>query len=565
MILSDKKSIQEIVLTLAALGLREVIICPGSRNAPLTISFNRHPAFNCTSIRDERSAGFFALGKALELQKPVAIVCTSGSAALNFAPAIVEAYYLRVPLLVITADRPAEWTNQGDGQTIQQTDIYRNYIRKSYNLKGDAQTKNERWFNNRCLCEGFEIAAQTDPGPVHFNVPVDEPLYGVREGDDFSPQLFQSFFIKKSLPAAEKQDLQKQWAESPKVMILVGQNPPDSELQNLLEELSKLENTIILSESTSIVHHPHFIENIDRLIMPLAAEEVPEFMPDILITIGGAVVSKKIKALLRSEKPAQHWNVHPNDAFMDSFKCLTKSFFIKPVGFLQSMMEEMPAVIDSGYKNKWLQRASFVLSRQEEFSKDLPYSDFTVFQSIFQQMPEEINLHLSNSSPIRYAQLFETKPSVVTHANRGTSGIDGCTSTAMGAASAHPGKSFLLITGDVAFFYDNNAFWNDKAPGNLKIIVINNGGGGIFRIIPGPASTDELEEFFETSQHKSAKKLVEFYEWNYLSADDPATLEKSLQEFFDPATKKAVLEIFTPNKINSQTLAAYWSWLKNGS
>lgn len=176
-----------------------------------------------------------------------------------------------------------------------------------------------------------------------------------------------------------------------------------------------------------------------------------------------------------------------------------------------------------------------------------------------------MHLHLSNSSPIRYAQLFKTNASVITHANRGTSGIDGCTSTAMGAASANPEKCFLLITGDIAFFYDNNAFWNDKAPGNLKIIVINNGGGGIFRIIPGPASTDELEEFFETTQHKSVKKLVEFYEWNYLFADDPGTLEARLTEFFDPSAKKAVLEIFTPNKINSQTLAAYWAFLKNGS
>jgi 2-succinyl-5-enolpyruvyl-6-hydroxy-3-cyclohexene-1-carboxylate synthase len=175
--LSNKNSIQQIVISAAALGLKNIIIAPGSRNAPLIISFNQHPGIQCTSIRDERSAGFFALGKAIELKQPVALLCTSGSAALNFAPAIVEAYYLRIPLIVFTADRPTEWIDQGDGQTIDQKNIYNNYIRKSYNLNGDAINENELWYNNRCLNEGFAIANKINPGPVHFNIHLSEPLF----------------------------------------------------------------------------------------------------------------------------------------------------------------------------------------------------------------------------------------------------------------------------------------------------------------------------------------------------------------------------------------------------
>mgnify|MGYP000974633318 FL=1 len=175
MILSNKKGVKHIVLALAELGVKEVIICPGSRNAPLVISFNRHPNFNCTSIRDERSAGFFALGKAIESKQPVALVCTSGSAVLNFAPAIVEAFYQRIPLVIITADRPIEWVDQGDGQTIKQHEIYNNYIRKSYTLDGDSADAQKIWHIERSISEGISIATSTNKGPVHFNISLSEP------------------------------------------------------------------------------------------------------------------------------------------------------------------------------------------------------------------------------------------------------------------------------------------------------------------------------------------------------------------------------------------------------
>src|SRR5690606_30958894 len=206
--LSDKVSIQQLVITAVALGLKNVVISPGSRNAPLSISFNQHPGVRCTSIRDERSAGFFALGKAIELKEPVAIICTSGSAAINFAPAIVEAYHLRIPLIVFTADRPVAWVGQGDGQTINQRDLYSNYIRKSYELDGDTVSEEKLWYNNRCLNEGFFIAMQKDPGPVHFNIPLSEPLYNSAEEVNFTPRIFLSPATEQKIPDAQIQHLQ---------------------------------------------------------------------------------------------------------------------------------------------------------------------------------------------------------------------------------------------------------------------------------------------------------------------------------------------------------------------
>ena len=529
--LSDKKSIQQINFTLASLGLKEVVICPGSRNAPLTISFNRHPAFHCTSIRDERSAAFFALGKSLELRQPVAIVCTSGSAALNFAPAIAEAYYQRIPLLVITADRPVEWTDQGDGQTIRQTDIYKNYIRKSFDLFGDTKIDDELWYNNRCINEGFLIATHHDKGPVHFNIPIREPLYETAEAENKILRKLDFCAFERKLPATEIEKFSKQFSSAKKVMVLVGQHLPDDSFESVLKEISKFENTIILCESTSNIHERYFIKYIDLCISTMTEEEAKEFMPELLITVGRAVVSKRIKALLRKYRSLIHWNIDLYDAFMDTYQSLTDPIFMEPVEFFKQLTPTLSAT-KSNYKNQWNNRAVKLSDLSKQFFKEASYSDYQVFGKIFANLPPGITLHLANSSPIRYAQLFDSKNIENSWSNRGTSGIDGCTSTAMGAASANPKKDFLLITGDVAFLYDTNALWNDLSIDNLKIILINNGGGGIFRIIAGPAATDELEEFFETKQHRSMEKLAAMHEWNYLSAKDEKTLSASLKEFF---------------------------------
>lgn len=559
--LSNKQSIQQIVLTLAALGLKQVVIAPGSRNGPLTISFNQHPDFECTSIRDERSAGFFALGKAIELKEPVAILSSSGSAVLNFAPAIVEAFYLRVPLIVITADRPAEWIGQMDGQTMKQTNVYANYIRKSYTLNGDATAENDLWHNAHSVNEGFAIATKLDPGPVHFNVPMKEPLYFTEEVISLDPPVINFPTADLRTEIKNINEYQSAFSNTRKVMVLVGQNTPDDELNQLVRKLAENSNTIVLTESTSNLDSPEFISSIDRCIMPMNADEIPDFMPDLLITFCGAIVSKKIKELLRKNKPAAHWNIHPHDSLVNTYQALTMALPMEPIPFLTQFLTDLPPVTEAGYKEKWTNRSSDIQQKHDNFFKDIEYSDLSVFGKIYKSIPEEVSVHFSNSSPIRYSQLFDNSGIQSIHSNRGTSGIDGCTSTAMGAASTNPEQQYLLITGDVAFFYDNNAFWNDRIPNNLKIILINNAGGGIFRIIKGPRHTEELEEFFETKHSTSAEKMVEFYEWNYLSANDEESLLTGLERFFKSAEGRTVLEIFTPNEVNSHILSRYFKYL----
>ena len=560
--LSDKIGIQHIILTLAKLGLKDVVLCPGSRNAPLVISFNRHPDFRCISIRDERSAGFFAMGMAIELNRPVAVVCTSGSAALNFAPAISEAYYQRIPLLVITADRLKEWTDQGDGQTINQTNLYDNYIRRHYELRGDADTPSDLWHNNRCLNEGWNIATMTDRGPIHFNIPLSEPLYRTSEVQLVNPRIFTEMAIEKSLSKEALSLLQQEFSTCSKVMILAGQLPKDDALKSEISRMAALENVIVFTESTVNIHNEDFIENIDRCISTLEEDEVEKMMPDLLITIGGAIVSKRIKAILRNHHPKHHWQIDTNHDFIDTFQCLTRTISMQAAVFFRQFNTSLH-IPSSEYKDHWVKRKNRLEVLHHEFCKTCSYSDFAVFNQIFNKIPDNVNVHLANSSPIRYAQLFDSSKMADIWCNRGTSGIDGCTSTAMGAALASPEKKFLLITGDVAFNYDINALWHDYTIDNLNIIVINNGGGGIFRIISGPDTIEEMEPFFETSMNTDVRLVAERFQWKYRPAHDSKSLTEALNILYAKDTKKCILEIFTEPEENPVVLKQYWSFLKD--
>lgn len=560
--LSAKAGIRQIVETLAALGLREVILCPGSRNAPLVISFNRHKDFRCTSIRDERSAAFFAMGMALELNQPVAVVCTSGSAALNFAPAISEAYYQGIPLMVITADRLKEWTDQGDGQTINQTNVYQNYIRKSFELRGDAITESDKWYNNRCLNEGWNIATVSNKGPVHFNIPLSEPLYQIEEVTTESVRIFSEISVDSYLPETTLKHFHEVFKSAKKVMLLIGQQAKDNDLASEIMHFAGFQNVVVLTESTANIHHPDFVEHIDRCITTLNDEEAVVLMPDLLITIGGAIVSKRIKAMLRKFTPKHHWLINQDHGFMDTYQCLTKIIPMHPKAFFSQFNKDLDG-IDSNYRETWMLRKNQLEKLHNQFNIKCVYSDFSVFNQIFNNISDDIHLHLANSSPIRYAQLFDNGQVASTWCNRGTSGIDGCMSTVMGTAYAAPDKRFLLIIGDVSFNYDINAFWHDYKIENLNIIVINNGGGGIFRIISGPDSIEEMEPFFETSMNADHHHVAERFDWQYLTANDHISLYKALEKIMLPETKKCILEIFTEPEINPVVLKQYWDFLKN--
>lgn len=534
-------------------GIKHIVISPGSRNAPLTIGFGEHSEFKCFSIIDERSAAFFAMGMAQQLKKPVAVVCTSGSALLNYYPAIAEAFYSDIPLVILSADRPAKFIDIGDGQTIRQENVFENHILYSANCKegSEHQLFNETEINI-ALNTAFELN-----GPVHINIPFSEPLYITTEERLVAPQNVLPR-LSDNILNEDLSHYEDVWNRSKRKMILVGVLQPNSLESRFVEQLAKDESVLVLTETTSNLNHPNFIAAIDQLIAPLTDEDFKLLQPEVLLTFGGMIVSKKIKAFVRNFPPKTHWHVDPKKAY-DTFFVLEHHFKSTINNFFSEFLPKTTAV-KSDYRNHWLQVKSHRLLRHQLYETQIPYSDFMVFCTLIKELPQNIQLQLSNSATIRYAQLFDIPKTIEVFCNRGTSGIDGSTSTAVGAAFASKLPT-VFLTGDLSFFYDSNALWNKYIPNCFKIIVINNGGGGIFRILPGEKDTSLFDTYFETKHNLSAKQLSEMYGFNYSAINEGEGLQEKIAAFFNQSNGPALLEIFTPSTVNDAVLINYFKFI----
>jgi len=544
---------QTLIQLCKAKEIKHIIISPGSRNAPLTIGFTNDSFFSCYSIVDERSAAFFALGIAQQLDKPVALVCTSGSALLNYYPALAEAFYSDLSLVVLSADRPEHLIGIGDGQTINQKNVFKNHILYSANLNEDNQEQNEIEIN-----AAINIAI-VNKGPVHINVPFNEPLYELVEELSIMPKVELSETIHSNIIPEVLDELVHIWNNSKRKMVLIGVNHPNKIEKEWLDIFAKDDSVIVFTETTSNLHHNDFFPSIDKIIAPLNDEDFLQLQPDVLLTFGGLVVSKKIKDLLRTYQPKNHWHIDERKA-NDTFFCLSEHIKEAPNSFFS---EFFPKIImaNSNYKSYWQSVKTLRLKKHDQYIDSIEFSDLKAFDILFQAIPNDTILQLGNSSTVRYAQLFDFNKTVDVYCNRGTSGIDGSTSTAIGCAVIN-NKQTTLITGDLSFFYDSNALWNNYIPNDFKIIVINNRGGGIFRILPGHKNTENFDTFFETKHQLTAKQLCEMYKFEYVSATNKDELNLILSSFFLEDNKPKLLEIFTPSTVNDTILLNYFNFLK---
>lgn len=543
---------QSLIQIFLAKGIHDIVISPGSRNAPLTIGFASNPDFKCYSIADERSAAFFALGIAQQIKRPVAVVCTSGSALLNYYPAVAEAFYSQIPLIVISADRPQSKIDIGDGQTIRQENVFANHSLYNANLLEEASKINDHKINDAIDTAFYK------KGPVHINAPFEEPLYETVSELSVDVMVHNFASLNPITPLEDLTAFVDIWNKSTKKLVLVGVNDPNVISNATIEALANDESVVVMTETTSNLHHPSFISNIDTIITPFTNDDFEDFCPDVLVTFGGMIVSKRIKAFLRKYKPKQHWHIDSLRAY-DTFGVLSQHFEINPSTFFEAFLP-LTKVIESDYFAKMNTIKSIRKEKQAVYLSKVSFSDFVVFDRILKNLPQNSQLQISNSSAIRYAQLMEIEPSVEVFCNRGTSGIDGSTSTAIGAAVVN-NKPTVFITGDVSFLYDSNALWNNYIPENFKIILINNGGGGIFRILPGHNETEVFHTFFETSHHLTAEHLAKMYGLEYITATNEASLESSLKQLYAQNSQPAILEIFTPTLENDKILLQFFKEL----
>lgn len=517
------------------LGVRHVVISPGSRNAPLTISFARNDQIKKWIIPDERSAGFIALGIAQTKKEPVVLVCTSGTAVLNYAPAIAEAYYREIPLIVLSADRPLELIDQRDGQTIRQFGVLKNHVKNSYQLPIATNQTAQEYLNK--IVEGVMHSQEVPLGPVHLNIPFSEPLYPaenqILKFSEINIDYPRDKAIKEDIPVIDK---------GKKILVLIGQQNPSDHTEDQLTNLAEI---------IPVLHSPLSNLAIDKGIefADLFIKDQNELRPDILITSGLSVLSKKLKNFIRKVKPDQHWHLDPAGVAVDTYGSNPSILRTTIENVCDKLIESEP---DKAYLAEWKNLDQEAFLTRAKFLDSVDYSELYATSVILNDIPTDSILHLGNSMPVRYAEILEVPKGVEVYSNRGTSGIDGVTSTAVGTALANPNRLNVLIIGDLSFLYDRNAFFHNYQVPNLRIVVMNNAGGGIFRLIDGPSRQPELEEYFETRHNFSAKSTCLENNLEYQEVGDKETLSKNLEEFFASSGKSKLIEIHTDPEINQR-------------
>ncbi len=561
---TNKSGISAFVNECVKHGMRHIVCSPGSRNAPLVIAFDEHPEVETFVIHDERCAAFYAMGMAQQLNAPVGITCTSGSAMLNYYPAVAEAYYQAIPLVVISADRPEEWIDQGDGQTIVQKGVYSNHIRFESTIREEIISDFTFEELKSIIQTAFQKGNGNWKGPIHFNIPINEPLYVTIEIEKPDSARYPIKSEVYELSNSEKSLIEEIWKNSERKMILCGQLPKNPYLLQKLVDLSNDSSIAVLVENTSNLTHSAFIHCIDRTLEGITDSDIQKFNPDLLITIGGAIVSKRIKQFLRKAGVKNHWKVGFEFPEMDTYNALTNSFEVNTATFFGHILSITCEPKNSTFGAHWKQMDYISQDKIKTFFQTIPYSDLSVFETILDYIPEDSFLHMGNSSVVRYCQLFDPIKSITYFSNRGTSGIDGCTSTACGIALMSASKCNVLITGDVSFFYDSNALWSNHLPSNLRIILINNGGGGIFKIIPGPDSTAQSETFFEAKHEFKAEYICKAFGVHYTRVQTVQEVESEMEHFYLQTEdgKPKLLEISTPSDVNPIVLKDFFNTIR---
>ena len=498
---------------LVAHGVRHAVVCPGSRNSAIVHNFNECPFIQCYPVTDERSAGFYAMGMAQALKQPVVVCVTSGTALLNLAPAIAEAFYQHIPLVAISADRPQQWIDQLDGQTLPQSDALGRFVKKAVSLL-EPHDAEEKWYCNRLVNEALLAAMRG--GPVHINVPIIEPLF--EYSVDELPAERKIAYAAADMSPATLSHVTRMFLSARRPMLISGQpmNP-------------------LLDEAVSIVGDDE------------------EYVPDFVLYIGGSIVSKRLKHFLRKAK--ETWVVNNTGEIADTFMNLTHVFqgdgeaVADHIRFMM-VMEPHPFI------QKWDDLLARIRLQAESYEP--AYSELAAVK-YFEHYVGDAEVHYANSSAIRLANSFAQHP---VWCNRGVNGIEGSLSTAAGFSCVTDKRVYCVI-GDLSFFYDQNALWNQNLRGNFRILLLNNGRGGIFNMLPGLEQSPARDQYVAAAHHTSAEGICQQNDIVYISASDMPRLHAGIDTLLNIESDRPVLlEVFTDPYDDEQTLKDYYKTFK---
>jgi 2-succinyl-5-enolpyruvyl-6-hydroxy-3-cyclohexene-1-carboxylate synthase len=512
------------------------------------LAFSRHTAFSPLIIPDERAAAYLAIGVSLAHQAPVVLICTSGTAALNYLPAVAEAWYQEIPLLVLTADRPAECVDQLDNQAIHQRAMYEPYVHGSFDwpCAGDRESDGEAI---ACMAAALKRVLSKPAGPVHVNLPFREPFYP--RVDNVVDCSGMDLSVKSgSLPDLDSPSwkrFKQLFSSAKRILVVIGQTSPGTDLGPALVQLLKDERIVCLADVTSNVGGQPCVCYSADLFLGAQSYDPLQYVPDLMIYVGGPILSKRVKEFYRQHAPREMWRIQLSPTIPDTFRCLSGSIVSDPASTLLRMTEEAePSTLsDASWRQVWETSEQSARRLVERFlHSGRSFNELEVVGRILEALPSDAHLHLGSSMPVRWADIVGTSSRTgPVYANRGTSGIDGCVATAVGAAIASS-DLHVLICGDMTFQYGRNAFWHTYPLDNLVVIILNNGGGGIFKMIPGSSEQPECDQYFVTEQTWTAMTLAQDKNLSYESCNDYVGLEKALNGLFCKGSSGKVLEIF---------------------
>ena len=511
---SSKENVNILTSLMVAHGIRYAVCCPGSRNSAIVHNLNACPDIECYPVTDERSAGFYALGMSQCLQKPVAVCVTSGTALLNLAPAVAEAYYQHIHLVVISADRPQAWIDQLDGQTLPQPDAFGRFVRKAVSLP-EPYDAESRWFCNRLVNEALIIRH----APVHINVPISEPLFDYTVSE--LPKERKIELIESDASTMTQSHVVRMFLQAKRPMLISGQPM-----------------------------NPH----MDEAVCLIGDDE--RYVPDFVLYTGGSIVSKRLKRFLYKAK--ETWAVNSMGEVNDTFQNLTH--VIQGDGeviadLIRFNLEQQP----HPFVQLWEELLEKV--RLQTIAYEPDYSQMAVVKRFERRQKSEIRsqYHYANSTAIRLANIY-ARHSV--YCNRGVNGIEGSLSTAAGFSVVSEDMVYCII-GDLSFFYDQNALWNQNLHGNLRILLLNNGKGGIFNMLKGLEQSPSRDQYVAAEHHTSAEGICMQNRVVYLKATNMEEMQQGLDTLIDMESDRPVLlEVFTDATEDERVFKNYYRRLK---
>lgn len=548
---TEIKSYQILIGLLKKYGISHCVLSAGSRNVPFVHSVEEDPYFKCYSVVDERSAGYFALGLAQELNEPVVISCTSSTATCNYWPPVAEAFYQGVPIIVLTSDRDQQMLGQWEDQMIDQVGMYDRHVKKSVNLP-IINNKNDEIYCQRLLNEAFlELNHDGSSGPVHINIPTN--TYNVTFNVEKLPDVTKIERISLG-DSSEIWDQKVQELKNAKrILVTCGQKSfVTDELKMSISEFFKKFNSTIVVDYMSNIEFEQGINTVVCMDSRYASvDKVKELLPDILISFGGQIFSEIKVQFRKFYKKFKHWSIQEDGHVVDLYKNLTTIFECKPEYFFTYFNNKVNSKNDFEYYNQFKNYADSVTIPEFE------YSHVFAIKEVVEKIPSNSILHLSINDSIRITNFFKLNPNIKVYANIGTHGIDGCLSSFLGQASANDKESFLII-GDLAFFYDMNALRLKNIKSNVHILLINNHGGSEFYF--NNIWRNKSSDLHTSARHSTkAEGWIKSNDFIYLSANDKKSFYENIDKFMAlDNSKPVVFEVFTEMKNDADIIHNFY-------